>query len=208
MFFVFLRPLCVPSELRTIDLYLPVASVYRCWTQFVPATDSGLAGLLSHWGEPGGRKRSRDGAPVRNANGTEWDQVERLLPTASPKLTTVAFGRSFQKILAAYIYTFIYMHSVYIKFLYLYIWLYICISSLHKDGTPDNWYLNISMLLFWTGLVTSCDLHMLLMLIYFSCFDITEYTVEVNTHHTHFYKYTQSVNSLQWILIGQRVYAM
>lgn len=138
-------------------------------------------------------------------NGIRWKE----LPNASVRLATIAFHRSFQKILAAYVYTFIYMHSVYIQF-YIFIFDYIFVSQVftkmvhHLIG-----YLDISMFLFWTGLVTFYDLHILLTLRYFSCFDITKYaTMKINTHHTHFYKYTQSVNSLQWILLVQRVYAM
>lgn len=33
-------------------------------------------------------------------------------------------------------------------------------------------------------------------------------TVKINTHHTYFFKRIQNVNSLSWILIGQRVYGM
>lgn len=77
------------------------------------------------------------------------------------------------------------MHSVYIKF-YIFIFGYIFVSQVFTKVV--HYIIGTSTFpcyFFQTGLVTFYDLHMLLTLIYYSCFVIIKYaTVKINTHHT------------------------
>lgn len=180
-------------------------SVYNCWTRFLKQT-RGFAQPISHWGEQGEEKGNTVGVQVRSVNGAEWSKVKGVTQ-CFPKVNHCCFSCVLpENISCVRIHVHIYAFSLY-SILYLYIWLYICISSFHKDGTPYtwlSWHFHVTSLnrfgnILWSAYTPNTQ--------WFLMFLTLQNTLPwklIHTTHT----FTQSVNSLQWILLVQRVYAM